>query len=728
MGWFDDQLQLREEKDDSSFQKAMDQIAGAVMGRRLAAALMDHREAAGNAIDEILKYCHCSIEKLRDVPEGETLEEQLEIRLRPLGIQRRNVRLENNWFRDSVGAMLGTTREGNIPVALLPHGYAGYIFHDPATGKAVRVNRKTKDLLNEDAVCFYQPLPLKPLTIRDLLLFMIRQLSVADIVSYVGMMGLMALLGLLSPMFVDWLFGDVLRSRDVSALLGLAAFMISYSLCRLFLSVYQSLVKNRVTIKQDIAVQAAVMGRVMSLPTTFFREYSSGELSQRTSYVQSLCSMLMNSLAETGLSSVFSLVYVGQIFSFAPSLVVPSLIIMLTTLVFSILSTLTGIKTARKRMLESSKTSGMTYSLITGIQKIRLAGAEKRMFSRWGYQYAREASLTYHPPLLLRLGSTFSLAISLMGTLVLYAIAIRNGMNSADYYAFNAAYGMMSTAFLSIADIAVTLANIRPTLEMARPILETQPEISEGKQIIRGLNGAIELSHVSFRYGDDRPWILEDLSLKIHPGEYVAITGPTGCGKSTLIRLLLGFETPQKGSIIYDRQDISRVDLKSLRGRIGTVMQDSRLFPGDIYSNIVISVPQLTLKEAWHAAELASVADDIRQMPMGMNTLVSEGQGGISGGQRQRLMIARALAPNPKVLIFDEATSALDNVTQKKVSDAIDSLHCTRIVIAHRLSTIRHCDRILVMDKGRIIEEGTYDQLIKKNGFFAELVERQRLA
>ena len=232
---------------------------------------------------------------------------------------------------------------------------------------------------------------------------------------------------------------------------------------------------------------------------------------------------------------------------------------------------------------------------------------------------------------------------------------------------------------------------------------------------------------MSFRYNDTMPLVIDDLSLKIRPGQYVAIVGKTGCGKSTLLRLLLGFEKPQKGAVYYDGKDLEKIDLRSLRRRIGVVMQNGRLFQGDIYSNIVISAPWLTQQDAWEAAELSGIADDIRNMPMGMSTMISEGSGGISGGQKQRLMIARAIAPKPKILMFDEATSALDNITQKKVSDSLEQLKCTRIVIAHRLSTIRQCDRIIVLDRGRIIEDGTYDELIAADGFFAELVARQRL-
>jgi len=273
----------------------------------------------------------------------------------------------------------------------------------------------------------------------------------------------------------------------------------------------------------------------------------------------------------------------------------------------------------------------------------------------------------------------------------------------------------------------VSVAGVKPALDMAKPIFETAPEIQEKKEVIQHLEGTIELNNVTFRYNESTPYILNNLSLKIRRGEYVAIVGRTGCGKSTLMRLLLGFEKPVKGGIYYDGRDIQSLDMKSLRRNIGVVLQSGKLFQGDIYSNISISAPDLSLDDAWKVAEMTGMKEDIERMPMGMHTLISEGSGGISGGQKQRLMIARAIAPKPSILMFDEATSALDNITQKVVSDSLDTLRCTRIVIAHRLSTIRNCDRILVLDGGRITESGTYDELIAKDGFFAKLVERQRI-
>jgi len=429
----------------------------------------------------------------------------------------------------------------------------------------------------------------------------------------------------------------------------------------------------------------------------------------------------------TGLSSLASLLYITQIFSFAPVLVVPSLIIILTTVLFSTISSVVQIQISKKQMEHSAKESGMTYGMISGIQKIKLAGAEKRFFARWLNLYSQGAELIYAPPMFIKINGVITTAIGLISNIVLYYLAVQSGIDQSNYYAFTAAYGAVMGAFNSLAGVALSVGRIKPILEMAKPFLETEPEVADDKEIVTKISGGIELNNIYFRYNENSPYIVNNLSLKIKSGEYVAIVGKTGCGKSTLMRLLLGFEKPEKGAIYYDGKDLNKLDLSSLRRKIGTVMQSGGLFQGDIYSNIIISAPHLTLDDAWEAAEKAGIADDIRSMPMGMQTLISEGQGGISGGQKQRIMIARAIAPKPKILMFDEATSALDNRTQKQVSEALDAMGCTRIVIAHRLSTIRHCDRILVLDKGSIIEDGTYEELIQKGGYFAELVERQRL-
>lgn len=725
MGWFDEQIRNRKHNDDEAFAEAFANMASAITKKRIEASLNNDRAVTKDAIDEILKYYHV---KSREIPDGiSDVNEQLEYLMRPYGIMRRTVKLEDGWYRDAIGAMLGVLSESGRVVALIPTGLSGYSYFDYETGKRKKINRKNQHLFDEEAIAFYKPFPLKKLSLGSLAAYIVRTLSVSDFVMIALATLALSLIGMISPMISKLLFGKVLQSESMRLLASITFFSICVSISTLLITAVKNMITMRIETKLNISVDAATMMRVMSLPADFFKQYSSGELSSRVSQVNVLCKMLASTVLTTGLSSVFSLIYISQIFVYAPTLVVPALIIILVTVVFSLVSSFVQMKLSERRMELAGKENGMTYALFTGIQKIKLAGAEKRTFARWGNLYAESARLEYRPPVFIELNSVISLAISLAGTIVMYNMAIRSGISVADYYAFNTAYGMVSGAFTTLAGIALTVSQIKPILNMVKPFFDTVPEVSDGKQVLTRLSGGIELNNVSFRYDENMPLVVDNLSLKIRPGQYVAIVGKTGCGKSTLLRLLLGFEQPQKGAIYYDGKDLERIDLRSLRRRIGVVMQNGKLFQGDIYSNIVISAPWLTQQDAWEAAELAGIADDIRKMPMGMNTMISEGSGGISGGQRQRLMIARAIAPKPKILMFDEATSALDNLTQKKVSEALGSLKCTRIVIAHRLSTIKQCDRIIVLDRGKIIEDGKYDELIAKNGFFAELVARQRL-
>ena len=725
MGWFDEQIRQRKLSDQEIFEDSMFRMASVLLGKQRAGALNDERIAAKAAIDDILKYYHY---KPTEVPDGvRTLDDQLEYCLRPHGLMRRNVQLKERWYRDAFGPMLAFRKEDGAAVALIPKPFGGYWFIDGTTGAKESVGRANADSFDPDAICFYRPLPLRKLGIPDLIVYLKDCLSTGDYISLVLLTLLPILLGLLMTNITRALTGFVVRSGKLSLLWGTAVFMISALISSQLIGVVKSLMMNRVELKTSLSTEAAMMMRVMNMPANFFRQYASGELSSRYSAVNQLCELLLGSVFSTGLSSILSLLYITQIFHYAPALVGPALLIVLATVLVSVISVLTQMKLSREIMQKGARLNGLSFALINGVQKIKLAGAEKRAFAKWANAYADAVEPSYNPPFLIKANGAVSSAISLIGTIILYYLAVQSRVSPSEYIAFNTAFGSVTAAFASMAGVALSVARIKPILEMAEPILKTQPESSENRTMVTKLNGSIELSNVYFRYNDHMPYVVDGMSLKIRAGEYVAIVGATGCGKSTLMRLLLGFETPERGAVYYDGKDISKLDLRSLRRRIGAVTQDGSLFQGDIYSNIVISAPQLTLDEAWEAAEIAGIADDIRAMPMGMQTVLSEGQGGISGGQKQRLMIARAVAPKPKILMFDEATSALDNKTQKRVSDALDALKCTRIVIAHRLSTIRNCDRILVLDKGKILEDGTYDELIAKNGTFAELVERQRL-
>ena len=719
MGWFDEQIRQRKLSDQEVFEESIFR-----MGKQRAGVLDDDRIVTKAAIDEILKYYHY---KPTDIPETiRDFDEQMEFCLRPHGIMRRNINLEEGWYKDSFGPVLAFRKEDGVPMALFPKPFIGYWYRDP-DGKKITVNAENAKQFDRDAICFYKPLPLRELGISDLIVYLTECLNSGDIVTLVALTLIGTLFGMLLTNITRALTGFVLESGNGTLLLGTAAFMISVIFSQQLISVVRSLMMNRIEIKTSLSVEAAMMMRVLNLPANFFRKYASGELSSRYSAVNQLCSLLLGSVFSTGLSSLMSLLYITQIFHYAPALVGPALIIILVSVAISIVTTITQMKISKQAMEKRAKENGMSFALITGIQKIKLAGAEKRAFSRWARAYSDAAEPTYNPPVFIKANAAITSAVSLAGTIVLYFLAVETRVSPSEYIAFNSAYGAVTGAFAALTGVAMSVAQIRPILEMAEPILKTEPESTENRKMVTKLNGSIELSNVFFRYNESMPYVVNGMNLKIRAGEYIAIVGTTGCGKSTLMRLLLGFETPERGAIYYDGVDMSKLDLRSLRRRIGAVTQNGSLFQGDIYSNIVISAPQLTLDEAWEAAELAGIADDIKAMPMGMQTIISEGQGGISGGQKQRLMIARAVAPKPRILMFDEATSALDNKTQKQVSEALDRLKCTRIVIAHRLSTIKNCDRILVLDKGQILEDGTYDELIERNGFFAELVARQRL-
>ena len=725
MGWFDEQIRLRKQQDQDTFEESIFRMASVVLGKRDANDLEDDRVITKAAIDDILKYYRA---KPVEIPGSiQDADEALEYCLRPHGIMRRGVRLEEGWYKDAYGPMIAFRREDGLPVALMPKQVKGYWFRDPISGKKEKLNKKTAAAFEAEAICFYKPLPLKKLGIADLIKYLTNCLDVGDFAAIIALSLLVTLFGMVTTPITRVLTGYVLESGSMTLLLGTAVFMLTAIISGQMITSVRELMMSRLEIKTSLSVDAAVMMRILNLPATFFRKFSSGELSSRANSVNQLSSLLLGSVFSTGLGALTSLLYITQIFRYAPALVTPALLILAASLAVSLIASFRQMIISKQAMELGAKENGIAFAMVSGVQKVKLAGAEKRAFARWADAFSKVAELNYNPPLFIKVNGAISLAIELAGTIIIYYLAVKTNVSGSEYIAFNSAFGMVSGAFGALTGMALSIAQIKPILDMAEPILKAEPESSENKIMVTSLNGNIELSNVYFRYTDTMPYVVDGMSLKIKAGEYIALVGTTGCGKSTLVRLLLGFETPEKGAVYYDGKDMSKLDLRSLRRRIGAVTQDGSLFQGDIYSNIVISAPQLTLDDAWAAAEIAGIADDIRAMPMGMQTVIAEGAGGISGGQKQRLMIARAVAPKPKILIFDEATSALDNRTQKQVSDALDRLKCTRIVIAHRLSTIRNCDRILVLDKGHIMEDGTYDELIAKNGFFAELVARQRL-
>lgn len=723
MGWFDEQIEYRKKHERELLNDSFENIARAITGRKTMSLLKEEADVS-DAVSGLLK--HFGI-KEKEVPRKiKGLQDRLDYLLSSTGVLYREVILTRGWHTDAMGAMITTLKEDGTVIAVLPSETGGYEYTDPRSGKKIKVKTSTEKIIGEEALCFYRPFPMHSMTVRDLFRYMYECLTMWDLAGYAVAALAVTLVGLLIPKLNQILIGPVVEHNSMQLLYAVMSFMLFASIGSLLLSIIRELLLKRILYKMDLSVGAATMMRILSLPASFFKQYSAGELNQYISYMNDLCDTLVDSIFSTGITGIFSLVYLTQIFAFAPSLVWPSLIVTILTLAISMFSAILQTQINKERMVINAKERGLVFSFINGIQKIRLSGAENRAFFKWSQIYSKGAEMAYNPPSFIRLSGVITTAISLIGTAVMYFIAVKTSVSTADYYAFNSAYGYISAAFSSLAAVAVSASSIKPSIDLIRPLLEGQPETQDGQETLTRLSGSIEFSHVTFGYDPESKPLFEDLSIQIPARQYVALVGRSGCGKSTLMRLLLGFEKPQRGAIYYDRKDTQTLDMRSVRRQIGTVMQDGRLFSGSIYENIVISSPTLKLQEAWDAAEIAGIADDIRDMPMGMHTVLQEGGGSISGGQRQRLMIARAIAPKPRILIFDEATSALDNITQKKVSDALDKMKCTRIVIAHRLSTIRHCDRILVLHEGKIAEDGSYEELVAKNGIFAELVERQR--
>ncbi len=649
-------------------------------------------------------------------------------------IRSRVVTLKGEWWKVDGGPFLGRTEEGKRPVAILPTSPFSYEVHDPASGRRTPVDEDVAASLEGQAVMFYRSLPDHALTPRDLLAFAVstcRQDLKLPLLVGAGA----GILGMLTPYFMGVVVQDVIPEAARSRLVQMALILATVAVVTALFEVVKALALLRIEAKMTTALQPAVWDRLLTLPSGFFRQFSSGDLAMRALGIDQMRRLLSGVTITTLMTSVFSSFTFALLFYYSWKLALFG--VGLVLLALSVTLTLGYFKVSIQRQVVEveGRISGLVLQLLAGIAKLRVTGAESRAFSRWAAQFTHQKRLAYRTGTIENLLEVFNAAFPIVSSMaIFYAVlwlqkeAFEAGQPSpispGEFVAFNSAFASFLLQSLQTGMTAMSALNVVPLWERARPILETRPEVDLSKADPGEVSGLIEVSHVTFRYQQDGPTILNDVSLRIEPGEYVALVGPSGSGKSTLLRMLLGLDVPETGSVYYDGRDLQLLDVQKLRRKIGVVSQNATIRSGSVFANIVGSLP-LTLDDAWEAARMAGLDEDVKGMPMGMNTVLQQGGGTLSGGQRQRLIIARAIVARPRILFFDEATSALDNRTQAIVSQSLMELQATRIAVAHRLSTIMGAHRIYVLAGGRIVQQGSYQELVAVPGMFQDLVKRQ---
>lgn len=643
-------------------------------------------------------------------------------------IRVRKVALKGDWWQQDNGSMVAFIEESGEPVALIQKSSGSYQMYNPSGGGSlIPVTKRVAGNIDPFAYVMYRSLPSTLIKGKDLLLFAARgRWGDIFVVILTGLAG--GILGLLTPIITGIIFDTIIPEAEISKLLMLALALLIGAVSTAIFGFTRSIAMLRIEGRMDQHVQAAVWDRLLELPVPFFREYTSGDLADRAMGINLIRQTLSGSAINAMLSGIFSIFNLMLLFWYSTKLAFVALGLTFFAILFVVLASFYQLRYLRLLAGVSGKLTGLLLECVTGIAKFRVSGSEGRVFAQWAAKFAEQKELSRKSATVKNIVETFSSVYPVISSVIIFMMIVsyskQSPMSTGSFLAFNSSFGQFLQAVLGVAMSVISSASIMPLYQRCKPILETLPETDETKSYPGELTGEIEVSGLTFRYIPDGPLILDDVSLRAKPGEFIALVGASGCGKSTLLRLLLGFEKAGSGGIFYDGQDVSTLDIRSVRQQMGVVLQNGQVMSGDIFTNIVGS-SLLTIDDAWEAARMAGLEPDIRSMPMEMHTVISQGGGTLSGGQRQRLLIARALVARPRILFFDEATSALDNMTQSIVIASLEQLNNTRIVIAHRLSTIIRADRIYVLDQGRVVQCGTYNELIAQDGFFAEHAKRQ---
>lgn len=639
----------------------------------------------------------------------------------------REVMLRQRWWQEDNGPLLAFMKDDDRPVALISKSASKYELIDPNLNSKIVVDKTTAQQLGSVAYRFYKPFPNEVLNAWKLAKFGLAD-SKTDIIRLLAIGVTLGVLRLAPPIATGLVFNNYIPSANVSGLVQTGIALLIIALALGLFQIAQGIAVLRIQSKMDVSLQAALWDRLLGLPIPFFRQYSAGDLGGRVMGVTAIRRILSGHVINTFLTFIFTSFNLLLLFYYSPFLATVAIGLTILALCVTLGVSVVYIKFQRQVSEGQGVLSGLVLQLITGIVKLRITASESQAFAQWTNEFVEQRKLQYKARQTINLLTIFNAVFPLFATLVLFALVAYSttisDLSAGDFLAFNLAFTQFLLTWVQVSSSLAAFTSTIPIYERLKPILEAMPEVDEVKVAPSALKGAIEINHVSFRYQDNLPLVLKDVSLSIAPGELVAFVGPSGSGKSTLLRLLLGFDSPETGEILFDGQDLDDLDIREVRRQLGVVLQNSALMTGEIYENIV-GASNLTVDDAWEAARMVGLAPDLEKMPMGMSTFVT-GQGGtLSGGQRQRILIARAIVNRPRILFFDEATSALDNNTQEVVSRSLEGLQATRVLIAHRLSTIMNADRIYVFDQGQIVQSGTYSELIEQPGPFADLSKRQ---
>lgn len=658
--------------------------------------------------------------------EGKSQEARLEAITRASRMRVRRVLLTGEWWREDHGPLLGFWREADRPVALLQQGETETLLRDPENRSSQVVDARIAGLLAPFACQFYRPLPDGPVSSGALLRFAAARTR-KDFLTVLLVGALGALITLIIPIGTGIVFNTIIPEAARGQMIQLAVILLACAVGVALLEATKSLALLRIQTKTDAEIQAAIVDRLLALPASFFRNFTSGDLAERTLGLTAIRATVSLFTIQSGVAGLFAVFNLALMFWYSPKLAFVALVFVGTGGILMVLLNFMQVKRIRVMTAIEGRIAGMVLQFISGISKLRVAGAEEMAFSRWAREFSRQRRFAYRARNLGNLQTVLNTIFPALGLFVLFSWISQHPaatLRTGDFLAFLVAYTNLQAALFQVVAAFAAILGAVPLLERMQPILQAVPELDESKASPGELAGHLEVRSVTFRYSEDGPAILQDVSLEVKPGQFIALVGGSGSGKSTLLRLLLGFENPQSGGIYYDGKDISTLDCREIRRQIGVVLQSGSVTPGSILDSIR-GANNLSEDDVWEAARLAGLEEDIKNMPMGLRTFISPGGETLSGGQRQRLLIAAALIRKPRVLYFDEATSALDNRTQETVSTSLSRLRATRVVIAHRLSTVINADCIHVLDKGRIVESGTYGELLKRDGAFAALVKRQ---